>query len=115
MKRWDSGTGAAASGRGKARTTAEFMKDTLGVMNKLIKKNESRTLRPPLAAYSGSKEPRRITSKEHRSVTKILQQEAYNVNREYMESFDQPAYHGSPHRFMKFSLDHIGTGEGTQA
>jgi GGDEF domain-containing protein len=27
----------------------------------------------------------------------------------------QPAYHGSPHRFSKFTLDHIGTGEGAQA
>jgi hypothetical protein len=27
----------------------------------------------------------------------------------------QPAYHGTPHQFDKFSLDHIGTGEGAQA
>lgn len=27
----------------------------------------------------------------------------------------QPAYHGSPHRFDKFTLDHMGTGEGNQA
>ncbi|MDO6385571.1 LPD38 domain-containing protein [Uliginosibacterium sp. 31-12] len=27
----------------------------------------------------------------------------------------QRAYHGSPHRFDKFSLDHIGNGEGAQA
>jgi hypothetical protein len=27
----------------------------------------------------------------------------------------QPAYHGSPHLFDKFSTDHIGTGEGAQA
>jgi hypothetical protein len=27
----------------------------------------------------------------------------------------QPAYHGTPHRFDKFSLDAIGTGEGAQA
>ena len=27
----------------------------------------------------------------------------------------QPAYHGSPHRFSRFTLDHIGTGEGNQS
>ena len=27
----------------------------------------------------------------------------------------QRAYHGSPHKFDKFSLDKIGTGEGAQA
>ena len=29
--------------------------------------------------------------------------------------FDQAAHHGSPHDFNRFSLDHIGTGEGAQA
>lgn len=29
--------------------------------------------------------------------------------------FNQPAYHGSPFRFDKFTLDHIGKGEGEQA
>jgi len=28
---------------------------------------------------------------------------------------EQPAYHGSPHRFDNFSTDHIGAGEGIQA
>jgi len=28
---------------------------------------------------------------------------------------DQPAYHGSPHNFDRFSTDNIGTGEGAQA
>lgn len=32
-----------------------------------------------------------------------------------IETLYQPAYHGSPHRFDKFSLDAIGTGEGNQA
>lgn len=31
------------------------------------------------------------------------------------ESLDQTAYHGTPHRFTDFSLEHIGTGEGAQA
>ncbi|MFN3856533.1 MAG: hypothetical protein ACK4RV_02205 [Caulobacter sp.] len=30
-------------------------------------------------------------------------------------TFQQPAYHGSPHIFDSFSLDNIGTGEGAQA
>lgn len=30
-------------------------------------------------------------------------------------TLDQPAYHGSPHVFDRFSLDKIGTGEGAQA
>lgn len=29
--------------------------------------------------------------------------------------YNQPAYHGSPHLFDRFSLDHIGSGEGAQA
>ncbi len=31
-----------------------------------------------------------------------------------IEELYQPAYHGSPHRFDRFSLDAIGTGEGAQ-
>lgn len=31
------------------------------------------------------------------------------------EQLFQPAYHGSPYKFDKFTLDHIGTGEGNQA
>lgn len=30
-------------------------------------------------------------------------------------SFNQPAYHGSPHHFDKFTIDNIGTGEGAAA
>jgi len=30
-------------------------------------------------------------------------------------TFNQSAFHGSPHRFDQFTLDHIGTGEGVQA
>jgi hypothetical protein len=31
------------------------------------------------------------------------------------QTFNQAAYHGSPHKFDKFTLDHIGKGEGAQA
>lgn len=34
---------------------------------------------------------------------------------EEVNSLEQRAFHGSPHRFMKFMLDHIGSGEGAQA
>lgn len=30
-------------------------------------------------------------------------------------TLEQPAYHGTPHQFDKFSTDHIGSGEGNQA
>lgn len=33
---------------------------------------------------------------------------------ETVSAMDQPAYHGSPHKFDKFSLQKIGTGEGAQ-
>lgn len=35
--------------------------------------------------------------------------------REPQITLDQPAFHGSPHRFDRFSLEAIGTGEGAQA
>ena len=35
--------------------------------------------------------------------------------REANPTLYQLAYHGSPHRFSQFTLDHIGTGEGAQA
>jgi hypothetical protein len=37
------------------------------------------------------------------------------VNYSEDRAFDQAAYHGSPHIFDRFSLDHIGSGEGAQA
>lgn len=33
----------------------------------------------------------------------------------YLGQFEQSAYHGTPHKFDKFTLDHIGKGEGAQA
>lgn len=35
--------------------------------------------------------------------------------REPASTYNQAVYHGSPHVFDKFTLDHIGTGEGVQA
>jgi len=31
------------------------------------------------------------------------------------DTYEQSAYHGTPHKFTKFTLDHIGKGEGAQA
>lgn len=39
----------------------------------------------------------------------------YDVPSNQINTFFQSAYHGTPHRFDKFSLDHIGSGEGNQA
>lgn len=41
-------------------------------------------------------------------IAKLLPRSATN-------SFQQRAYHGSPHEFDRFSLEHIGSGEGAQA
>lgn len=38
-----------------------------------------------------------------------------SVERGEQDPMFQSAWHGSPHRFDKFTLDHIGTGEGAQA
>lgn len=37
------------------------------------------------------------------------------LEQERGSSLFQPAYHGTPHEFDKFTLDHIGSGEGNQA
>ena len=37
------------------------------------------------------------------------------VREEEVDKFNQPAYHGTPHRFDEFSTEKIGTGEGAQA
>lgn len=34
---------------------------------------------------------------------------------DFVKRFNQPAYHGTPHRFERFSTEHIGTGVGGQA
>lgn len=38
-----------------------------------------------------------------------------DYRKNYIRTFFQSAYHGTPHRFDKFSLENIGTGEGAQA
>ncbi len=38
-----------------------------------------------------------------------------SANEKNITTFNQSAYHGTPHRFDKFSTEHIGSGEGVQA
>lgn len=47
-------------------------------------------------------------------VLKILGRKDVSEQLGGVKSFDQPAFHGSPHIFEKFSLENIGGGEGAQ-
>lgn len=38
-----------------------------------------------------------------------------SANKKNITTFNQSAYHGTPHRFDEFSTEHIGSGEGAQA
>ena len=58
-----------------------------------------------IAEYDGTPEGR---AKALDSLSSDLEQQRPGV-------LFQPAYHGSPYRFDKFTLDHIGSGEGAQA
>ena len=49
-----------------------------------------------------------------RRLTQLIDAEEAAAARELGEEYYQSAYHGSPHRFDRFSLDKIGTGEGNQ-
>lgn len=53
--------------------------------------------------------PRAFTGQSSISGDSIAQ------GREDVNSLYQRAFHGSPHKFMKFMLEHIGSGEGAQA
>jgi hypothetical protein len=41
--------------------------------------------------------------------------DVFGLGKEQQEALLQSAFHGSPHRFDKFTLDHIGSGEGNQS
>lgn len=61
---------------------------------------------------------RTLASRTGTDAQGLYQQYGLRVQRDGMTggtTFDQPAYHGSPHRFDKFDLSKIGTGEGAQA
>lgn len=45
----------------------------------------------------------------------IPDENALRKRREEMQGYYQTAFHGSPHKFNKFNLENIGTGEGAQA
>lgn len=67
--------------------------------------------------------PEQLASEFHLEVTRGIVDEtgrgnfAENVAAQTQDGaeLDQSAYHGSPHKFDKFSTDNIGTGEGVQA
>lgn len=45
----------------------------------------------------------------------IPDENALRKRREKMQGYYQTAFHGSPHKFNKFNLENIGTGEGAQS
>lgn len=45
----------------------------------------------------------------------IPDENALRKRREEMQGYYQTAFHGSPHKFNKFNLENIGTGEGAQS
>ena len=61
----------------------------------------------------GYKKINEIGVKEPTQIKSVDNQGTFDPNKENI--FFQTGFHGSPHRFNKFSLDHIGSGEGAQA
>lgn len=46
----------------------------------------------------------------------VYEKSGLNIKGQALDDvLNQPAYHGTPHQFDKFSTDHIGSGEGNQA
>ena len=61
-------------------------------------------------------DPNRVTAAEVREAHERWSAEQVGMPAERKRTImDQPAWHGSPHVFDRFSLDKIGTGEGAQA
>jgi hypothetical protein len=61
-------------------------------------------------------DPNRVTAAEVREAQERWAAEQVGMPAERKRTImDQPAWHGSPHVFDRFSLDAIGTGEGAQA
>lgn len=55
-------------------------------------------------------DPDKASTKDIKAAVSRYQSEAMEGR-----TLDQPVFHGSPHIFDRFSLDHIGSGEGAQA
>ena len=70
----------------------------------------------PLTIYKNDLTDVRASDGRHRAIAaKELGIEIVPVLDFTSRRFEQPAFHGGPHRFDKFTTDAIGTGEGAQA
>lgn len=97
-------------------TEAEKTEVEENVYNKLLKGNVSEDV-----AFSNAKLVGQFFSKWNKKGQEIFKKAVenldvrYNVPKDNNKVFEQSAYHGTPHRFDNFSLEHIGSGEGAQA
>ena len=69
-----------------------------------------------LAELAGGRVPDK--RQDGKGLFDLVDESAYSEGGVYYspeDSFNQSAWHGSPHVFDRFSTDHIGTGEGAQA
>ena len=96
-------------------TEAEKTEVEENVYNKLLKGNVSEDV-----AFSNAKLVGQFFSKWNKKGQEIFKKAVenldvrYNVPKDNNKVFEQSAYHGTPHRFDNFSLEHIGSGEGAQ-
>lgn len=80
------------------------------------KRNPSKKLRrvePPVGGPTTISHAE--TSARQRPLSALGDNASIAQGGEDVNSLEQRAFHGSPHRFMKFMLEHIGSGEGAQA
>ena len=97
-------------------TEAEKTEVEENVYNKLLKGNVSEDV-----AFSNAKLVGQFFSKWNKKGQEIFKKAVenldvrYNVPKDNNKVFEQSAYHGTPHKFDNFSLEHIGSGEGAQA
>lgn len=64
--------------------------------------------------YAEYLEEQRLRNRKKAEPSDFLTKEEY-FQKHASEIFEQAAYHGTPYKFDKFTLDHIGKGEGAQA
>lgn len=97
-------------------TEAEKTEVEENVYNKLLKGNVSEDV-----AFSNAKLVGQFFSKWNKKGQEIFKKAVenldvrYNVPKDNNKVFEQSAYHGTPHKFDKFLMEHIGSGEGAQA
>ena len=97
-------------------TEAEKTEVEENVYNKLLKGNVSEDV-----AFSNAKLVGQFFSKWNKKGQEIFKKAVenldvrYNVPKDNNKVFEQSAYHGTPHKFDEFLMEHIGSGEGAQA